>query len=173
MAASYSRLHRPIEGRWHVEGNIVHYYLGQAASSQDTIIEICIPSRRGGSIRSPTLGSEKVKVLESKEAESWSLHIAVPQYVASNAPVPPLTASPVRLSHPPNSTTNSRPKSTTTRSLLPHPPQRLTDSPTMPREVSDIKQFIEICRRKDAKCALLTFLLCPLPFYECRKGDIC
>jgi len=22
----------------------------------------------------------------------------------------------------------------------------------MPREVSDIKQFIEICRRKDAKC---------------------
>ena len=25
----------------------------------------------------------------------------------------------------------------------------------MPREVSDIKQFIEICRRKDAKCTSL------------------
>ena len=25
----------------------------------------------------------------------------------------------------------------------------------MPREVSDIKQFIEICRRKDAKCEIL------------------
>ncbi|KAI4250225.1 MAG: hypothetical protein L6R40_000398 [Gallowayella cf. fulva] len=25
-------------------------------------------------------------------------------------------------------------------------------SPNMPREVSDIKQFIEICRRKDASC---------------------
>lgn len=35
---------------------------------------------------------------------------------------------------------------TDTDPRLPHP------SPTMPREVSDIKQFIEICRRKDAKC---------------------
>lgn len=26
----------------------------------------------------------------------------------------------------------------------------------MPREVSDIKQFIEICRRKDAKCKPLS-----------------
>ena len=31
---------------------------------------------------------------------------------------------------------------------------------TMPREVSDIKQFIEICRRKDAKCTSL----CLSPF---------
>ena len=32
----------------------------------------------------------------------------------------------------------------------------VNDPPTMPREVSDIKQFIEICRRKDAKCTLPT-----------------
>lgn len=32
--------------------------------------------------------------------------------------------------------------------------------PTMPREVSDIKQFIEICRRKDASC---TFPVHDLP----------
>jgi len=31
-------------------------------------------------------------------------------------------------------------------------PNRLVKSATMPSEVSDIKQFIEICRRKDAKC---------------------
>lgn len=29
----------------------------------------------------------------------------------------------------------------------------------MPREVSDIKQFIEICRRKDAKCETLWAIL--------------
>lgn len=29
-----------------------------------------------------------------------------------------------------------------------------TRSPTMPQEVSDIKQFIEICRRKDASCKI-------------------
>ena len=29
----------------------------------------------------------------------------------------------------------------------------------MPREVSDIKQFIEICRRKDAKCEILWSVL--------------
>lgn len=29
----------------------------------------------------------------------------------------------------------------------------------MPREVSDIKQFIEICRRKDAKCEILWSIL--------------
>lgn len=38
-------------------------------------------------------------------------------------------------------------------------PQFATDSPTMPREVSDIKQFIEICRRKDAKCEILRSIL--------------
>ena len=35
------------------------------------------------------------------------------------------------------------------------PFSRLNESPTMPREVSDIKQFIEICRRKDASCEYL------------------
>ena len=49
-----------------------------------------------------------------------------------------------------------------TRSEFPHKPilkcskesyrHSQPTSPTMPSEVSDIKQFIEICRRKDAKC---------------------
>lgn len=43
-------------------------------------------------------------------------------------------------------------------------PLSLSISPTMPKEVSDIKQFIEICRRKDASCTF--FLLFPLPEKE-------
>lgn len=35
-----------------------------------------------------------------------------------------------------------------------HPPSPTPrkKSPTMPQEISDIKSFIEICRRKDASC---------------------
>merc|ERR1739842_6253 len=34
-----------------------------------------------------------------------------------------------------------------------HPAEQLDQSPIMPKEVSDIKSFIEICRRKDASSA--------------------
>lgn len=49
-------------------------------------------------------------------------------------------------------------------------PLSLSISPSMPKEVSDIKQFIEICRRKDASCTFfllsLPSLLFPLPEKE-------
>lgn len=37
-------------------------------------------------------------------------------------------------------------------------------SPIMPKEVSDIKQFIEICKRKDASCKSSVSLFSLLPF---------
>ena len=33
---------------------------------------------------------------------------------------------------------------------------KIDNSPKMPREVTDIKSFIEICRRKDASCTFRT-----------------
>jgi hypothetical protein len=72
--------------------------------------------------------------------------------VSSLAPTPARRSVRTTSEFPPQRTiSNSSSRRPDRTTPIPRYPTS-TQSVTMPSEVSDIKQFIEICRRKDAKC---------------------
>lgn len=80
-----------------------------------------------------------------------------PCHIRSRLPSPPL-CSPCVQARIPTPHANL-PGLESSRSRTDRTTRTTRQSATMPSEVSDIKQFIEICRRKDAQCTSCNFMV--------------